>query len=151
MDSERSGPARYAEATNLEQIWTPTTADPLAGREVQWPRPPAQGYVAEDLDRIADLPLHTQLIDGSLVVASPQREFHMLVVTLLENGLRRSCPAPLRVRREMTVTLSSSQRPEPDLLIVRARQRVAPSHVVFRRWRRIGRRSVVARLGGARS
>ncbi|MFI9415012.1 hypothetical protein [Nocardia gamkensis] len=33
----------------------------------QWLRPPPGGFVAEDLDRLPDLPPHTELIDGSLV------------------------------------------------------------------------------------
>lgn len=33
----------------------------------EWPRPPEGGYVAEDLDRLPNLPPHTELIDGSLV------------------------------------------------------------------------------------
>lgn len=36
------------------------------------------------------------------------------------NGLRRTVPADLRVRREMSVILGRRQRPEPDLLVVRA-------------------------------
>ncbi|MEV3985498.1 hypothetical protein [Nonomuraea sp. NPDC049758] len=37
-----------------------------------WAFPPPQGYVAEDLDHIPDLPPHTELIDGSLIVLGPQ-------------------------------------------------------------------------------
>ncbi|MCP2291315.1 Uma2 family endonuclease [Nocardia amikacinitolerans] len=86
----------------------------------QWLRPPPGGFVAEDLDRLPDLPPHTELIDGSLVFVSPQAEFHMLVISLLESVLRRLAPADVRVRREMTVTLARDQRPEPDVLVVRA-------------------------------
>ncbi|TQM29537.1 Uma2 family endonuclease [Nocardia bhagyanarayanae] len=85
----------------------------------QWLRPPPGGFVAEDLDRLPDLPPHTELIDGSLVFVSPQAEFHMLVISLLESVLRRLAPADMRVRREMTVTLGRDQRPEPDVLVVR--------------------------------
>ncbi|WP_433577451.1 Uma2 family endonuclease [Nocardia brasiliensis] len=86
----------------------------------QWLRPPPGGFVAEDLDRLPDLPAHTQLIDGSLVFVGPQTLFHMLVVSLLDSSLRAVAPASIRVRREMTVTLRSDQRPEPDILLIRA-------------------------------
>ncbi|MET9026049.1 Uma2 family endonuclease [Nocardia sp. NPDC004168] len=86
----------------------------------QWLRPPPGGFVAEDLDRLPDLPPHTELIDGSLVFVSPQAKFHMLVITLLDSVLRHFAPAHLRVRREMTVTLGRDQRPEPDLVVIHA-------------------------------
>ncbi|MFE9582942.1 Uma2 family endonuclease [Nocardia sp. NPDC006044] len=86
----------------------------------QWLRPPPGGFVAEDLDRLPDLPPHTELIDGSLVFVSPQAKFHMLVISLLDSALRTLAPARLRVRREMTVTLGPAQRPEPDLIVVHA-------------------------------
>lgn len=86
----------------------------------QWLRPPPGGFVAEDLDRLPDLPPHTELIDGSLVFVSPQAKFHVLVITLLDIALHRLAPAHLRVRREMTVTLGRHQRPEPDIVVVHA-------------------------------
>ncbi|MCP2318546.1 Endonuclease, Uma2 family (restriction endonuclease fold) [Nocardia amikacinitolerans] len=86
----------------------------------QWLRPPPGGFVAEDLDRLPDLPPHTELIDGSLVFVSPQAKFHVLMTTLLDAELRRFVPEHLRVRREMTVTLGRHQRPEPDVVVVLA-------------------------------
>ncbi|WP_433562154.1 Uma2 family endonuclease [Nocardia sp. CA-151230] len=86
----------------------------------QWLRPPPGGFVAEDLDRLPDLPPHTELIDGSLVFVSPQAKFHRLANILLDAGLRRNVPADMRVRGEMTVTLDRDQRPEPDVIVVRA-------------------------------
>jgi Uma2 family endonuclease len=85
-----------------------------------WPRPPEGGYTADDLDRLPDLPMHTELIDGSLVFVSPQAKFHTLAMYLLERGLRSMVPDDLRVRREMSVILGKRQRPEPDVLVVRA-------------------------------
>lgn len=84
-----------------------------------WPVPPPGGFTAEDLDRIPDLPPHTELIDGSLVFVSPQKAFHSLTMFLLEVGLRHTVPADLRVRREMSVILGRRQRPEPDIVVVR--------------------------------
>lgn len=92
------------------------TAQPV----IRLPLPPFGGYTSEDLDRIPDLPPHTELIDGSLVFVSPQKLFHTLTLFLLETELRRLVPDNLRVRREMTVTLSDRQRPEPDLVVVQA-------------------------------
>jgi Uma2 family endonuclease len=88
--------------------------------EACWPEPPIGGYTAEDLDRLPDLPPHTELIDGSLVFVSPQRQFHMLALSLLEQRLRRAAPAALRVRREMSIIINNRQRPEPDIVVVRA-------------------------------
>lgn len=86
----------------------------------RWPVPPPGGFTADDLDRIPDLPPHTELIDGSLIFVSPQKVFHTLAMYLLEHQLRRSAPAELRVRREMSVVLGRRQRPEPDLVVIHA-------------------------------
>ena len=97
----------------------------------EWPLPPPGGYTAEDLDRIPDLPPHTELIDGSLVFVSPQKVFHTLALYLLEQGLRRTAPENLRVRREMSVILGPRQRPEPDLLVVRASAETGPDQTAY--------------------
>lgn len=83
--------------------------------------PPQDGYRAEDLDRIPDLPPHTELIDGSLVIVSPQKRFHMHMLRLLETQLLEQAPEGLEVIREMTVVLGERQRPEPDLMLIDAR------------------------------
>jgi Uma2 family endonuclease len=85
-----------------------------------WAFPPQGGFTAADLDRLPDLPPHTELIDGSLVLVSPQAAFHSLVLDMLISALRRTVPDTLRLRREMTVTLDRDQRPEPDLVVVHA-------------------------------
>ncbi|MEV6984157.1 Uma2 family endonuclease [Sphaerisporangium sp. NPDC051017] len=85
-----------------------------------WLIPPPEGFQAEDLDHLPDLPPHTELIDGSLVLASPRKDFHTLMLYLLEDGLRRTAPENLRVRREMSVVLGPRQRPEPDISVLRA-------------------------------
>lgn len=98
----------------------------------EWLRPPAGGFVAEDLDRLPDLPPHTELIDGSLIFVSPQAKFHMQVINLLNFALYALVPAHLRVRREMTVTLGHDQRPEPDLIVVRADRDGGPDLTTYR-------------------
>ncbi|MGW0810130.1 Uma2 family endonuclease [Nonomuraea sp. NPDC002799] len=82
--------------------------------------PPPQGFAAEDLDTVPDLPAHTELLDGSLVFASPRASGHAHIVDLLLAALRQAAPEDLRVRREMSVILGASQRPEPDLIVIKA-------------------------------
>ncbi|GHC58965.1 Uma2 family endonuclease [Streptomyces cinnamoneus] len=85
-----------------------------------WPVPPQDGYTVDDLLTLPDLPPHTELIDGSLVFVSPQRDFHSIVIDLLVSGLRHTVPPELRVRREMTVVIDRRNGPEPDVSVVRA-------------------------------
>lgn len=96
-----------------------------------WAIPPTSGFVAEDLDRLPDLPPHTELIDGSLVFVSPQASFHMQSLWLLESTLRACVPAHLAVKREMTVKLATRQRPEPDIMITRAAAESGLSQTMF--------------------
>ncbi|MFG2650897.1 Uma2 family endonuclease [Streptomyces sp. NPDC048436] len=86
----------------------------------RWPVPPPDGYTVDDLFTLPDLPPHTELIDGSLVFGSPQRDFHTIAIDLLVNGLRRTSPRELKVRREMTVVLDKRNGPEPDVCVVRS-------------------------------
>ena len=95
----------------------PTVAEQRAPEfddSVVLPVPPQDGFTADDLDRIPDLPPHTELIDGNLVLVRPQKLFHMLVLELLGNALRTHAPDGLRVAREFSVKLAKRQRPEPD-------------------------------------
>lgn len=106
----------------------PRAHEPLPG----WLVPPPGGYTAADLDRLPDLPPHTELIDGSLVFVSPQMKFHTLVIDLLVMSLRVLVPAQFRVRREMTVILNSRQRPEPDIVVVEASGDRSPDQTAYR-------------------
>jgi Uma2 family endonuclease len=90
---------------------------PLTESEVEWPMPPTNGYFAEDLDTIPNLPPHTELIDGSLVIVSPQANFHRRMLRALEWSLTDQAPKEYEAVREMTVTLDPKQRPEPDIMI----------------------------------
>ncbi|MCF3103900.1 Uma2 family endonuclease [Streptomyces roseoverticillatus] len=85
-----------------------------------WPRPPYEGFTAEDLFRMPDLPPHTQMIDGSFVFRSRQSCFHSVTNCLLETGLSRAAPAHLDVVREMVVVLGRRQAPEPDIAVIHA-------------------------------
>ncbi|WP_327069417.1 Uma2 family endonuclease [Kitasatospora sp. NBC_01250] len=85
-----------------------------------WLIPPVDGFTADDLDRLPDLPPHTELLDGSLIFVSPQKYFHSVAMFLFEVGLRATAPDDVRVVREMAITLGMRDRPEPDLSVVRA-------------------------------
>nr|WP_260407603.1 Uma2 family endonuclease [Planomonospora venezuelensis] len=106
----------------------PSVWDPLP----DWVFPPERGFTADDLDRLHGIPPHTELIDGTLVFVSPQTNFHMSMLFLLESELRRTVPGGLTVRREMTVTLGRRQRPEPDIMVVRADAVQGPRQTTYR-------------------
>ncbi|MFI1782329.1 Uma2 family endonuclease [Streptomyces rubiginosohelvolus] len=95
------------------------TAEPTTAHGSRWPVPPQDGYTVDDLFTLPDLPPHTELIDGSLVFVSPQRDFHSTMIDLLMTGLRSTAPPEVRVRREMTVVLDRRNAPEPDVSVVR--------------------------------
>jgi Uma2 family endonuclease len=62
-----------------------------------------------------------ELIDGSLVLMSPQKLFHMKALRLFESALSALAPWEVfHVRREMSIVINPRQRPEPDVLVVRA-------------------------------
>ncbi|MFG3406551.1 Uma2 family endonuclease [Streptomyces sp. SM11] len=96
------------------------TAEPTTAHSSRWPVPPQDGYTVDDLFTLPDLPPHTELIDGSLVFVSPQRDFHSTMIDLLVTGLRSTAPPEVKVRREMTVVLDRRNGPEPDISVVRA-------------------------------
>jgi Uma2 family endonuclease len=100
------------------------SAEPFAAHEsgpgIHLPVPPPEGFTVDDLFTLPDLPPHTELIDGSLVFVSPQRNFHMLMIDLLAHGLRLTVPGHLKVKREMTVVLDRRNAPEPDISVIRA-------------------------------
>ncbi|MFF1460049.1 Uma2 family endonuclease [Streptomyces sp. NPDC058330] len=107
------------------------TAEPIAGRSGRWPVPPQDGYTVDDLFTLPDLPPHTELLDGSLVFVSPQRDFHGTMIDLLVSGLRASAPRELKVRRERTVVLDRRNGPEPDVCVVRAEAVTGPELTRF--------------------
>lgn len=85
-------------------------------------RPPrAEGWLAEDLDRLPEAPRHTELIDGALVfMMSPQRAGDARLVTALTTTVAAQAPAGFEVERGMTIRLDARNRPEPDLLVTTA-------------------------------
>ena len=102
------------------------------GDDYQWPRPPDGGWTADDLDKLPNLPPHTELIDGSLVFVSPQTNFHSRAIRLLDNALLEQAPEELDVIREMTIKLNERNRPEPDVLVFRAGADRGPKQTWYR-------------------
>ncbi|MEU6600505.1 Uma2 family endonuclease [Streptomyces flaveolus] len=96
-----------------------------------WRMPPMDGYTVDDLLTLPDLPPHTELIDGSLVLVSPQRYFHFAAIDLLVAGLRSTVPPDLKVAREMTVVLDRRNGPEPDISVIKAAAKKGPRQTYF--------------------
>ncbi|MGR6972049.1 Uma2 family endonuclease [Streptomyces cynarae] len=84
-----------------------------------WPIPPEGGWTADDLDRLPDLPPHTQLIDASLVFACPQSVFHERALGLVERQLNDAAPPELEILYRFTIDIDPQNRPEPDVSVVR--------------------------------
>ncbi|MES9519075.1 Uma2 family endonuclease [Streptomyces capoamus] len=85
-----------------------------------WPTPPEGGWTADDLDRLPNLPPHTELIDGSLVFVSPQTIFHERTIDFFKWQLQSLAPTEFEVFREFTIDLDRQNRPEPDVVVVHA-------------------------------
>ncbi|MGW7360192.1 Uma2 family endonuclease [Streptomyces sp. NPDC054802] len=98
------------------------SGEPTA-QQADWPVPPGGGWIADDLDRLPNLPPHTELIDGSLVFAGPQTLFHERAVSFLAWQLQSLAPEDFEVVREFTIDVDRQNRPEPDVIVV-------PEHVV---------------------
>jgi Uma2 family endonuclease len=81
------------------------------------PLTPPDGWTLDNLP--SDLPQHTELIRGVLVM-SPQKAWHLLVVRMIEQGLLQKLPEQYVVFREMAVRKSLRSAPEPDLSVIYA-------------------------------
>ncbi|WP_067815236.1 Uma2 family endonuclease [Actinomadura kijaniata] len=92
----------------------PEWPDPLP----DWFRPPPEGWTADHLDELPPGAPRMELIDGALIVMSPQTDFHSEVMRRLANALDDAAPDSLRVQIAMTVKLDPRQRPEPDIVVV---------------------------------
>jgi Uma2 family endonuclease len=80
--------------------------------------PPPGGWTADDLDQLPpSAPRRVELIDGALIMMSPQTEFHSQVMRRLANALEDAAPEGIRVAVDMTVKLGHRQRPDPDVVV----------------------------------
>ena len=90
------------------------SAEPLP----DWLIAPAQGWTADDLDRLPEEAPRCELLDGALIVMSPQRHFHARVVRRLSNALEILAPPGWELDTEMAVRLDHHNQPEPDVVAV---------------------------------
>src|SRR4051794_18933240 len=81
------------------------------------PLTPSDGWTLDNLP--ADLPKHTELIRGVLVM-SPQKIWHLRVVDYLLRLLDGQISSEYIVLREMAVKRTVRSAPEPDVLIAHA-------------------------------
>ncbi|MFF3290701.1 Uma2 family endonuclease [Streptomyces sp. NPDC003023] len=100
--------------------------------DYEWPRPPADGWTADDLDELPNLPPHTELLDGTLVLTSPQTRFHSRTIHFLVHALTDQAPDHLEAIGEMTMRLDQKNRPEPDVLVVPVDADAGPRGTWFR-------------------
>jgi Uma2 family endonuclease len=86
----------------------------------EWLYPgPAGGWTADDLDALPpEAPRRVELIDGALIIMSPQTTFRMLMIDVLQ--ARIGPPEGLYVTREMDLKISTRQRPVPGIMVVSA-------------------------------
>ncbi|WP_442806749.1 Uma2 family endonuclease [Streptomyces sp. NBC_01750] len=97
---------------------TPICGSPGAP-EPSWPTPPLNGWTADDLDRLPNLPPHTELIDTSLVFPTPQTLFHERAIGFFSRQLESVSPQDLEVFARFTIDIDRWNRPEPDVIVVR--------------------------------
>ncbi|MFJ2718672.1 Uma2 family endonuclease [Streptomyces sp. NPDC087437] len=93
---------------------TPNAAKPA------WPVPPEGGWTADDLDRLPNLPAHTQLIDASLVFPCPHSVFHERAMSFFARHLDSAAPPELDALCRFTVDIDRQNRPEPDVAVLRS-------------------------------
>lgn len=96
------------------------SAEPLPewGAVPEWLYPPTGGWTADDLDRLPPGAPRFELIDGALIMMSPQTRFHNRVIRRLADAMEAAAPSDMSVDIEMTIKLGRRQRPEPDILVL---------------------------------
>ncbi|WP_259316740.1 Uma2 family endonuclease [Kitasatospora xanthocidica] len=103
----------------------------IAGEMPEWLRPPAAGYTADDVDRLQQLPPHTELLCGSLVFSVRQTIFHAGTVSWLDRQLADQVPEGWEVWWQMGLKIDSRNRPEPDLMVVDSRVGSGPGQTFW--------------------
>ncbi|WP_262495953.1 Uma2 family endonuclease [Nonomuraea sp. SYSU D8015] len=71
------------------------------------------------------------MIDGSLVFFAPQTDIHCRALMLFHYALDRTAPDDLLVRGRMTIVLDEDQRPEPDVIVIRAEAQKGPDQTFY--------------------
>ncbi len=93
-----------------------------------WPYTPACGWTADDLDHLGtegpsgelDALKRMELVDGALVIMSPQTAWHQAIIRLLLRSLGNQLPSDLAAVLEMDVKLGQRQRLAPDVSVITA-------------------------------
>ena len=83
----------------------------------EWLVTPPGGWTADDLDRLPPEAPRCEVLDGALIVISPQRKFHSVAMGKLFNALYAAAPEGWQVTQEMTVRIDEWNRAEPDLVV----------------------------------
>lgn len=84
----------------------------------EWLVTPPGGWTADDLDRLPPEAPRCEVLDGALIVMSPQRSFHSRAMRRLADAIERVMPVGWQVDTEMGITINKRNRPEPDLVVV---------------------------------
>jgi Uma2 family endonuclease len=101
----------------LEWVQESTQEDSMTEPLPDWFLTPPGGWTADDMDSLPPGAPRMELIDGALVLLSPQTRFHSHVMRYLANALEEAAPEGVDVLLEMTMKLGKHQRPEPDVLV----------------------------------
>ncbi|MGC9409610.1 Uma2 family endonuclease [Streptomyces sp. DZ1-3] len=96
-----------------------------------WPDPPAGGWTADDLDRLPNLPPHTQLIDAGLVFPCPQSIFHERATSFFGRQLAVAAPQGLDVLCRFSIDVDRQNRLEPDALPLHEEALTGPDQTRF--------------------
>lgn len=99
-------------------LMDPLTAAGHDAPEPPWAVPPEEGWTADDLDTLPNLPPHTELIDGSLVFPCPQTLFHARAIGFFGQRLQAAAPPGTEVISRLTIDIDRYNRPEPDVIVI---------------------------------
>ncbi|MCF2128553.1 Uma2 family endonuclease [Strepomyces sp. STD 3.1] len=91
-----------------------------------WPDPPDGGWTADDLDRLPNLPPHTQLIDAGLVFPCPQSIFHERATSFFGRQLAVGAPQGLDALCRFSIDVDRQNRLEPDALLLQEEALTSP-------------------------
>lgn len=93
-----------------------------------WPYTPERGWTADDLDHLGiegpygelDALKRVELMDGALIMMSPQTAWHRTMITRILRSLETQLPPELAATSEMDIRLGQRQRPVPDVAVITA-------------------------------
>ncbi|MFI5957312.1 Uma2 family endonuclease [Cryptosporangium sp. NPDC051539] len=92
----------------------------------EWMRIPQGQWTADDLDLVPEEVGRCEVLDGALIVMSPQRFFHSTTIRRLANALEIAAPPGWTVVTEFTIRIDDRTRLEPDVLVLRPGAIITP-------------------------